>query len=422
MLISATKLATLFQVWAMFSIPLFFSIMGIMNIDYLGADSSPVYIIYIIVTFVLSTIGYLYSCLKFGILKYESHFILFISFLIATHFLWIIFDPINNGLQSNSLILFVTLGLPGFFAAATILKTGKLIYSIKLTEVAIIIIALGVLLYSIIPSLRGTVVNNLAGASYQALSYYSAFCFGVLLTYHSRLPNELRFGFTSSKLYNIIIYIFLISCIIGTLLGGGRGALILLIAYLLIYFLSFLDYKNWIESSNKFIKYLFKLALYLLLFFFFTIFFWNNEFIQNGFKRATQFIGSEGQVDLDTGGSGRDIVYSTAINYIYERSLIGYGPFGANDNTVQAHNIFLDITLQFGYIGLVIYLIIFFYIIIIARKNWSIYSYWALALTLYPIVMLMFSGYYLHMTIFIFGISFFYMYRDNNNVIYRSDV
>lgn len=417
MLINTSKVTALVQILTIHSTPLFFSIMGILGVDYEGSESSPLYIIYMSSIFIFSAATYLYSCIKVGFLKYETHLIVFIGLLIATHFIWTILDPINTQLFSESLILSIVLGLPGFFAAVSVLKLNSLRYFIKLNEVVIILISIGIITYSVIPTLAGQTTNSLAGASYQALSYYSAFCFGVLLTHINLLPSNLRYKWTKSKIYTAAIYIVLLFCLIGTLLGGGRGALILLLTYSLLYGINFINLKNWISSSKHFINNLAKITSSLILLFSFMIFFWNRDFVQSGFRRATQFIGANGNIDLESGSSGRNVVYQVALNYISERPLLGYGPFGALDNTIQAHNIFLDIILQYGYFGLVIYLIIFLFIVIIAKSNWSIHSRWALSLILYPLVMLMFSGYYLKTSIFIFCISFFYIYRSNSRLV-----
>lgn len=403
------------QVLATLATPLFFSIMAILNIDYEGADSSPVFIIYMGTIAILSLISYIFSCIQSGFLKQELFLILILGFIVSTHFLWVIFDPIKTKLFTNSFIFFVIIGLPGFFAAASAIKLRKLGFFIKLIEVAVLIIALGLISYSVLPTIAGISTRSLAGATYQTLSYYSAFCFGVLLTYINVIPFKYRFGVAALKPYLIFTYVILFLCLVGTLLGGGRGALILLIIYLTVYMSTFIRIKNWISSSSKAINNLLKLTSILILFVIFIISFWEKEFIQSGLNRATQFISSDGTIDLESGSSGRDVVYTEALSFINKHPYRGYGPFGALDNTIQAHNIFLDIVLQFGYFGLFMCLIGILCLIITAFRNWSVISSWAFSLMLYPIIMLMFSGYYMHTAIFIFGISFFSIYRLDKN-------
>lgn len=416
MSLNINKIIIPIQIWATLAIPLFFSVMGLLRIDYEGAESSSVFIIYIILITTFSLISYIYSCIKSGILRQELYILLIIGCLISAHFLWVIFDPIKTKLFTYSFTLFLTIGLPGFFAAASTIKLKELVFFVKLTEVAILIIALGLISYSILPTIAGTKTRSLAGASYQTLSYYSAFCFGVLLTYISRVPFKYRLRFAGQKPYIALIYVILLLCLIGTFLGGGRGAFILLTVYLTLYISRFINIRNWISSSANVINNILKLVSTLILFIFFIVSFWEKDFIQSGFVRATQFISSDGTIDLESGSSGRNVVYSNALSFIDQHPYRGYGPFGAYDNTLQAHNIFLDIILQFGYFGLAIYLICILWLIIIAIRNWSIFSFWVFSLMLYPIIMLMFSGYYLHTSIFIFGVSFFCIYRRDKNI------
>lgn len=407
------KINTLIAIIATVSIlavPLFFSIMGLFGLEYEGSESSSAYVIYIVLIATFSMLTYLYASIKKGFLKQELILIAIIIVLFVLHIFWVIFDPVQTVLIPDFLIFFLLLGLPGFFSAATITKLNLMVHVIRIMEVMLLIIASGVIAFSVIPTLAGVRTASLAGASYQALSYYSAFIFGMLLAYNTQIPTSFRFTWTKSKWYSGFIYVVMISCVIGTLLGGGRGAFLLLIAYFLIYLVSLFSIHK--ITLNSLLRGFIRLILITISISLFVNFFGKKDFIQSGFTRATQFISSDGTIDLEEGSSGRDIVYKVAINFINQNPISGYGPFGFRDKTIQAHNLFLEILLQFGIIGLILFVILIVALIVRTFKNWSVLSFWVFSLFLYPLVSLMFSGGYLNDALFIFGISFFTIYKN----------
>lgn len=390
--------------------PLFFSIMGLFGLEYEGSESSPVYVFYIVVVATLSMLSYSYASIKKGVLMQEIILITIVVILFFMHFLWVIFDPIQTVLTPDFLLFFLLLGLPGFFSAATIIKLNLIVQFVRIMEIMLLIVASGVIVFSVIPTLAGVRTASLAGASYQALSYYSAFTFGMLLVYNTKIPTNLRFSWTKSKWYLGLVYGIMVSCVLGTLLGGGRGAFLLLIGYSLIHFFSSISIRR--LNLKSLISGFIKLIVTIFSFVFFINFFGEKDFIQTGFERATQFISSDGTIDLKEGSSGRDVVYQVAIEYIDKNPIFGYGPFGFRDKTIHAHNLFLEILLQFGIIGLILFIILIVALIVRTFKNWSVLSFWVFSLFLYPVVNLMFSGGYLNDTLFIFGISFFAIYKN----------
>lgn len=418
MQVKTNRLIAIIATVSILAVPLFFSIMGLFGLEYEGSESSSVYVIYVVLIATFSMLTYLYASIKKGFLKQELILIAIIIVLFVLHIFWVIFDPVQTVLIPDFLIFFLLLGLPGFFSAATITKLNLMVHVIRIMEVMLLIIASGVIAFSVIPTLAGVRTASLAGASYQALSYYSAFIFGMLLAYNTQIPTSFRFTWTKSKWYSGFIYVVMISCVIGTLLGGGRGAFLLLIAYFLIYLVSlFFIHKI---TLNSLLRGFIRLVLIIISISLFVDFFGKKDFIQSGFTRATQFISSDGGINLAEGSSGRDVVYQVAIEYIDKNPISGYGPFGFREKTIQAHNIFLEILLQFGLIGLIIFITLIIILIIKAVKNRSVFSFWVFCLLLYPIVNLMFSGAYLHDPIFIFGISLLVLLKKQKTQHYYS--
>lgn len=419
MSLNLRSIIVLVCVISILSQPLFFSFMGLLGIEYEGIDSSPVYVIFIVTSFVFVFLAFAYSIFKKGLLKQELKLLVFFLLLFALHSLWVIFDPINTKMVPEFLMFSVLFGLPGFFAAATIIKLNLIIPFVRATEVSLIVIAFGIVIFSVVPSLAGIRTTSLAGASYQALSYYSAFTFGMLLIYVTQLPKSLRFSWSKSIWYVGFLYIIMMGCVLGVFLGGGRGAFLLLIVYLLVHLFSIIQVRKRILSRRAVFNGLIKLLVIFFSFILFLNYFWEADFVQAGFSRATQFISSDGRVDLESGSSGRDTVYRVAIDYIIQNPIFGYGPFSFREKTIHAHNLFLEILLQLGVLGLITFIVLIAVLAVNAKKNWSIYSYWVLHLLFYPLVMLMFSGAYLHTAIFLFCISFLVIFKKN---IYKNNI
>ncbi|WP_201542666.1 O-antigen ligase family protein [Psychrobacter faecalis] len=385
MKVKLNNITALIAAWSILAQPLFFSITSLLGLKYEGSSESPIYILYYIAITSLSVIVYSFSILKYHLLKQDVYIIGIFLALMSIHFLWVIFDPIHTLILPKTLILFLLMGLPGYFSASTVIRLNIIDDTSKIMEVLIRIIALSIIIYAVIPSYTGNTVRNIGGASYQTLSYYSAFSFGVLLDYLTRLPPRLRFKWTNSPIYKLMLILTIISCAVGTILGGGRGAFLLITSYILLHISSLIDVKKYITNINYLFKSFISLIGLMSCFYIFQKYFWEIDFIQSGFERAIQFISfSEGEgvgIDLDEGTSGRNVVYNTALEFIDQKPLVGYGPFGYFEKTIQGHNIIIDVILQVGLIGLLVFLGLLTITISSAIKNWDNNSLWAFSLS-----------------------------------------
>ncbi|KFZ29209.1 hypothetical protein IDAT_05930 [Pseudidiomarina atlantica] len=395
--------------------PLFFSVMGLLGLEHESSDSSMAYVIYVMSIAGSSLIIYIFSTVKHGVLKGEALLLGIIIIFLAVHKIWVLFDPLNTILFPEIFIFFLLFGLPGFLSAAATLKLGLLPDLIRVSEILIVVMSVGIISFSVLPSLAGIRVASLAGASYQTLSYYGAFAFGMLLIYNFHLPNQLRFRVSSQSWYRLANYCLMIGCLTACILGGGRGAFLLLGAYFIMGVLLFFSDKTNFRTTRRLTSTVFKLMSIIVVAIIFVTTFGENDFVQAGFDRATQFIGDDGAIDLERGSSGRDVVYSWALEYIQQQPIIGYGPFGFRDKTLHPHNLFLEIWLQFGIIGVFIFLMVGAALLLKTFKNRDQYTIWIFSLFLYPFVMTMFSGTYLHTAIFIFCISFMVIHRKYRN-------
>ena len=91
-----------------------------------------------------------------------------------------------------------------------------------------------------IPNIIMSGIADFGLGSYQTLSYFSAFAFGINLYNILSSDNQLKFKFQKTKLYNAISILMLLIQITGVFISGGRGGAILLFVntFVLFYVLS----------------------------------------------------------------------------------------------------------------------------------------------------------------------------------------
>jgi O-antigen ligase len=341
--------------------------------------------------------------------------------MLLNHCVWVLLDPSSNQLNSRNLILFIAFALPGVFSVR-ILETFKLwIHFIKLIEVFAIIMAVGSIVSTILPFLGGSLLKGIGGATYQAASYYAAFTFGLLGFYTFRAEKTLRYSLFTNKNGSFINTFFMIISFLAAILNGGRGAFILLIVYAVIIF-------YWIVIKRGITKQtIFRVFTLSLIIPFFSYLVYQgiiqNNFLEQGFRRATQFIElaiSPESTDFYTASSGRDIVYETAIQGISESPIFGYGSFEHWEKVIHPHNIFLDLSLQYGVLfsGILIFGLLIWSLR--SRKLWDTQKVFFSIILIYSLVNLMFSGGYFFHSFFWFALVS-YLNHSNSYASLRSN-
>ncbi len=391
--------------------PVFFSFIALLGGEYTGSEDSVSYAIYTAFLFFFSMMLYFSSVFVVSFYKQELYFFASMLMIFVVHWVWVFIDPIKNQVFPDYLLFFLTLGLPSVLISACVYKFKITDLVVKYAEIVFAIIAAGVVFASVLPSLSGSVTASLAGATYQRLSYFSAFSSGMLLVYAFVLPPYMRFEWVRSELFRPLLLMLVLGGVVGVFIGGGRGAFVLLV----LYFVTILRaiQKDAVSEPGKgriIDKVLSISAISFLVGVFFFIF-WDLDFVQSGFSRATEFISVDKGIDLEGGSSGRNLVYSNALDFFSNSPFYGYGPFGFRDTANHPHNFFLELLLQFGVASVVILLFIFRMIIKVYRFRSDGFVTWVSFLALYPIVMLMFSGSYMHSSVFGFCILFVYLYK-----------
>ncbi|MEX1198145.1 MAG: O-antigen ligase family protein [Pseudohongiellaceae bacterium] len=400
------RLVCLVSLFAIFTQPLFFSLSGLIGFEYGGVDESPVYALYVILVFIAIVFVFLLSFVKKpSVSKTEFGFYVFFLVLIANHLIWVSLDSNETRLWPDNLTFFLSMGLTGFMAVRVIHAFGAWHELIRLTEVLVILMAIGLVVVIVQPYLTGFRVRGIGGASYQAASYYAAMCFGLLGVATFRLEPTYRYRVFCSRIFIVLNVTLLIALILAVILNGGRGAFVLLALYtaLIVYWIATkrgMTIRGVIRFATTvmLVPIILGLLLRNIL---------GDSLLAPGFNRAIAFIGSPdgGLIDLEGGSSGRDRVYGVALRGIAESPWIGHGAFGHWEKIIHPHNLVLDLALQFGIAMSMAVVFVAAAIFVRRVRPLNTEKVWLLTLYLYPVINLMFSGGYLRSSLFWFGLA-----------------
>lgn len=388
---------------------LFFSISGLIGYEYGGAAENPVYVRFIVAAFLLILAAFILSYVKKPKLNTsEIGFYIFIFLLILNHLIWVLFDNPGTRLWPANIIFFSSIGITGFMAARVVQVYGLWTESIKIAEVLILLMAIGLIIATVQPFLTGFRVRGIGGASYQAASYYAAMCYGMIGLATFRLPKEYRFRILHNRFVALVNMAIIVGLFVAVLVNGGRGAFVLLVIYtaIIIYWIASKGGWTWngvFRFMAVFLTVPILLAIALRKVF-------SDPILASGWRRAVAFIDSAdgGLIDLEGGSSGRDRVYTVALRGIYESPWIGHGAFGHWEKVIHPHNLFLDLALQFGIpVALLIIVVVSIALLLKLRDfpNLRIEQLWLLVLFLYPMVNLMFSSGYFRSSLFWFCLA-----------------
>lgn len=337
-----------------------------------GTNRSTVYISLIGLVFFLLSYIFIKTKMNITINKIQ------LSILLIT--IWIFFVGIIRG--SNLWTLFLHMGLSFlWFLSYTffeyLAKKGKITYNsiAKIFYILFIFYVISLIYYFIdLYILKGRIpVSNLI--------YNILVLFPWLINSKSKLISK-------SSIILVIISVFL---------SMKRSALIVLPMILLIHIIG----KGIVSRKN--ISYFFKI---FGLFLGFIILFFITDYLSDG------FLSSRFTAEALSSGSGRDVIYSKAIDNIKNRNffdlLIGFGS-GSSIAFIGTgvHNEWLEFGFSFGVIGVLLYLNLIISLIICitsTRKLLPEYYYLCLGLVVYILVIGFLGGiYFMHATFYLFG-------------------
>lgn len=232
-------------------------------------------------------------------------------------------------------------------------------------------------------------VRSVGVNSYQGASYNSAFCFGMIWFYYLKSD-----WFKQKYKY---AWCLLPLLFVATVLPGGRGAFVLLVAYT-IWCMGIILRRTRCARLKKTIKPMTLVIgvaiLVVVLYFLFTNINRYIDVLRGGFQRAVSFLDFEsGSLNFATGSSGRGTIYEYALEKIGERPLTGYGIYGYLyiGLSPYPHNIILEILLQYGVVlGIPLLAILLVFELRLIKKG----EFLQLGISFYVYVNLMFSGSY----------------------------
>lgn len=180
-----------------------------------------------------------------------------------------------------------------------------------------------------------------------------------------------------------LLSVFFLSSIV---LVGSRGGLVG--AIICLFLISFLKLPNILKKMSKVSIPIRKLSLIPMIIF---IFFLVYEPVQQVFnERIIGVTFNSGEVYT----SGRDIIYGNAINLIKEKPLVGHGIDSFENITgwVYPHNLLLEMMIEIGLAGALIFIGFFIYSLICIFKFRKTLLFPFSIIPLYMIIVQMFSG------------------------------
>jgi O-antigen ligase len=380
---------------SLFKVELFFSIAAFMGYIYLGSDSSPLYIILMTGIGVLNIGLTLVAMMKSQAIKVRDLLLLigFPLFVLISLIFGIIASRSAIAIQQRQFNSFLAFSLPNLFIGWYIAK--KKVDIFNSVFLVMIIISAGSIASILVPFLSGRGFTVMGGASYQAASYYTAFAFGLNLYILEFKANHTFFKKINAPAVGIFQFILLLLQAVMVIIPGGRGAFVLMIAYIALSTSKVITERNIVKTILGAI--LFLIASLLLIRIFPRLY--ENSIFQRGFDRAIAFIGPGGTLDWE-GSSGRLPIYLESIELFKQSPVYGYGLYGYLAKVSYGgypHNFFLEILLQGGLLYLSVWIVFIWnlfrklYFNIQKDERNRIFLY----LGAYPAVMLMFSGSYL---------------------------
>jgi O-antigen ligase len=392
-------------IFGIFAQYIFFGISSLIGYTYEGNENSSAYVFYLCIIMAFTFSQYCMSFKVKGLTRSELFLYSILIYFAFNHGIWAAIDPINTPLVPQNLLLFGLFGLSALFAARTVVAFNLMQNVIKIFEIFIILVAIGVVFSILLPFFNGIRIRGIAGHSYQFQSYLSTLTFGMLSFYTFRVSHDYQFKILSTPSIKAMKLILMLFMVFSSILSGGRGGFVLLVLYLVLTFLWNANVSRVTVRAVTFSVTRIAIGIFIVVGVALTL--ENNDLLAEGLSRATAFIGDgDSLTNLEGGSSGRDIVYSRGLNYILEEPIIGYGAFAHSLKTLQPHNFFIDIALQFGIpmllVAILFLIVLFFRFFTISYQH----TPWIVVAMAYPVVFLMFSSTYLQNSIFWFIVSF----------------
>lgn len=347
----------------------FFLTLSFFNYQYAGSNESNFYVFYWILIFILSLVVFglsLLNYIKLG--KMPKYFIVNILPIFIVIILYLIsfsvygYNDTGNGYYAK---VFVSMCVPTFiigYICATKNKENQLI------DIVIKFITLGtgiliISLYRLVTTNIGVgSLDSIGGVGRLGIGYLATQFFIVtfyIFLFSHRMENSNLSYLFKSRIKFILICIMLAIQVSTVIFSGSRGPLLNLILVAILMLLVRIFQNNLIS----FIKKLLSITLIILGF----VFIFNN-FAKKYFVFSTERTLTLFELDKDSwaGGSGRESLYSLAMDMFSNKPFFGYGPMGflsSSGTNMYPHNLFLESIVDYGLVGLLIITLFFIFLI-----------------------------------------------------------
>lgn len=375
---------------------MFFSILAVFGID--KSSGNYMQVVYIVMT-ALCVLTFLYQMMfKLNISKNE------IGMIFAFGFLLIAFLFIPRTFYRNAGSIYQAQLLTAFssvlsaFLMGILVKRGNFINSMAKTVPLFVIIntiCSTFVTFNSSGTTSGGYLKDASGFNYQDLSYFIAFTFALNVFYiknqHKIEDNSVFKRPGWNTFFQCLIPVHLLT----VMLAGGRGAFVLVGILSIYYFI--MDSSNLGKNIKNFILMFIAVAVLFMI-----LPSANLEY--SGFERIlNMFAGA-----LD---SGRVDLRNQAFEAFLKSPLYGYGAGSVYPVLkIYSHNVFTDIMLEYGIIGLVVAVVV---LVNFVKKLYSSVqsdpcNHLIVVTSICCFTLLMFSGYYLSNTMlwFILGYTF----------------
>jgi len=387
----------------------FCSILGI----HIGkGESSPIYLLFNIVLFLVTSF-FLFFDLKKSIRHIKKKLFLLLPVVMTIIFLFEYAITSGSGLEwtYKAYRSFVLYCIPAIYIGIDLTVVGKLKNIYPYLDLLAVIMSVG-LLRGVANSLESGIVSLLGeGGDYNNIAYTSAVCFAFV--YYGFLSNRKdRFSIFQSKLFRIISPFLMIGLAVSALASGGRGGSLLLIIYFITLSLKFISKKNIFRTI------IISIPVFLILIISAFKYIESNPALSSvyeyGVGRAFEYI-SDGGIDTSK-SSNRDEIYVQTWKTIEDNPIIGNGLFRTIGVIGYPHNFILEVLLDGGFLFLFFWLAVLYRTAMKLRKivRCDKDMYFLVIIVLYLMVDLMFSGSYLMSGLFWFVLASIYHYNFVN--------
>lgn len=281
--------------------------------------------------------------------------------LLILYYITQFFFPLENksGNYMARLLVFGSLCIPACYVGMK-LASGKYNDALLRLLPAVVIVVSAIVAFAVITtSMMGSILNDDEDVfNYQSASYYLSFCFSYSFFYVFLYKDKRIHRF--SKLETIGMLITLVVCVIGCILGGGRGAFVYLVCVCAFMVYRLLKLAGKMKWSTIFL-FLGAVGFILILAQRFQV------FDSTGFLRVMENL---------TNDDARIVLWKSAIKAFQESPLFGHG-LGSIWWTVgfYSHNMLTDFLAETGLVGTTIFVVIIIKILVCLNNRSKYYSF-----------------------------------------------